>query len=104
VSCSCQSLWYERMYALACCKNSRTRSVVITSLEKHFLTVQQKFSLPLLSFRGCRWYQFLAQPQAYSIPSPTSSQWHFGVWSMNMPISVAFSWSIVSCPWKSLRF
>ena len=47
VSCSCRILWYERMYARARCENSRTRSVVMTSLEKHFLTVRRKFSLPL---------------------------------------------------------
>ena len=74
VSCSCRILWYARMYAVARCESIRTRSAVITFLEKHFLTVLRKLSLPLLSFKGCRrsdsWH---IPPRIQSPPQQTRS-------------------------------
>ena len=35
--------------------------------------------LPFLSAYGCRRYFFFDRPQLYSIPSPASSQWYFGI-------------------------
>jgi hypothetical protein len=48
----------------------------------HDLTVFMKLFFPLLFPNRIKQYLFFEQAQAYSIPSPASLQWHFGVLSM----------------------
>jgi hypothetical protein len=67
------------MYTHAHCEKCQMRSMVMISLKKHCRTVALKIFFPLFVYKGCLRYKFLAHPQEYSILSPASSQWYFGV-------------------------
>ena len=61
----------------------------------HYLMLLTKFSFPLLFSNRILWYLFLEHARAYSMPSPASSQWHFGILSTRTPKSRAMDWSII---------
>ena len=66
------------MYWQACQENFLIRAPVITSADKHALTLAMKFDFPFFSFSARFRYVPMAHAHMYSTPSPAISAWHFG--------------------------
>jgi hypothetical protein len=56
---------------------SQGTQIFPSSVERHFFTRAREFSIPFLSDNFAFWYNPFAWPYVYSMPTPTSSGWHF---------------------------
>ena len=85
--CCCSvSAWYAQIYSRACFENFLMWSAVKTSIDRHLLSVSLNLCFVLFCFIESHQKKIFAQPQEYSIPSPTNLQWHFGVGSTEILI------------------